>query len=361
MATIKDIASRVGVSPGTVDRILNNRGRFSQETAERVFEAVKELKYTPNIHARGLKKTATFKFAAILPEPHLDAGYWEMVRQGVCRAGKELKSFGCIVKIFTYNYHQQQDYELCIQNILEWGPQALLVAASDSETFGVCIAKLNLPVVLIDSDIEALSNRIAYIGQDTYRSGVLAAKLMRLLICEKSGSLRADSEKGPVLILNPVYANPYLKMRLEGFIEYHRTYFSDIPSVEINQIIEPDEYPSLLQYYFSNPNKLPSGLFITNASVYDFGKYLQSLGEPYCSIPVVGYDLIPQAANLLENDIINFVLTQQPIEQGYLGVKTLYDRFVLNQPIAERHIMPLNIITKENLHTFLQNLEYMED
>jgi LacI family transcriptional regulator len=57
MATMKDIAEAAGISIGTVDRIIHNRGRYSEETAELVRKAMKELNYTPNIHARGLKQT----------------------------------------------------------------------------------------------------------------------------------------------------------------------------------------------------------------------------------------------------------------------------------------------------------------
>ena len=48
MATIKEIAELAGVSRGTVDRVLNNRGEVNAETAARVKEIVKALDYRPN-------------------------------------------------------------------------------------------------------------------------------------------------------------------------------------------------------------------------------------------------------------------------------------------------------------------------
>ena len=36
MATIKEIAELAGVSRGTVDRVLNNRGSVNEETAEKI-------------------------------------------------------------------------------------------------------------------------------------------------------------------------------------------------------------------------------------------------------------------------------------------------------------------------------------
>ena len=43
--TIKEIAERAGVSRGTVDRALNNRGRIKPEVAERILAIAKELDY----------------------------------------------------------------------------------------------------------------------------------------------------------------------------------------------------------------------------------------------------------------------------------------------------------------------------
>ena len=40
--TIKDIAAAVGVSRGTVDRVINHRGGVSEEVAARVEQAVEE-------------------------------------------------------------------------------------------------------------------------------------------------------------------------------------------------------------------------------------------------------------------------------------------------------------------------------
>ena len=46
--TIKDIAAIAGVSRGTVDRVLNNRGSVNPATAEKINEIAKALDYKPN-------------------------------------------------------------------------------------------------------------------------------------------------------------------------------------------------------------------------------------------------------------------------------------------------------------------------
>ncbi len=53
-ATLRDVADRVGVSPRTVSRVVNDEGGFSKATRARVLEAVEDLGYQPNMLARGL-------------------------------------------------------------------------------------------------------------------------------------------------------------------------------------------------------------------------------------------------------------------------------------------------------------------
>ena len=41
--TINDIANKVGVSRGTVDRALNNRGRINAEIEKKIKQTAKEM------------------------------------------------------------------------------------------------------------------------------------------------------------------------------------------------------------------------------------------------------------------------------------------------------------------------------
>lgn len=66
--TIKDIARLVGVTPATVSMALNNSGRISAKTRERVLDVAHQLDYHPNPLARGLVAQKTNLIGVALVE-----------------------------------------------------------------------------------------------------------------------------------------------------------------------------------------------------------------------------------------------------------------------------------------------------
>ena len=59
--TIRQIAEESGVSRGTVDRVLNNRGKVRPEVEERVRKVAEELGYKPNLLGRALIKMKEYQ------------------------------------------------------------------------------------------------------------------------------------------------------------------------------------------------------------------------------------------------------------------------------------------------------------
>ena len=52
---IVDIAKMAGVSVGTVDRVIHNRGRVSEENRKKVQAILEMVNYQPNLMARSLE------------------------------------------------------------------------------------------------------------------------------------------------------------------------------------------------------------------------------------------------------------------------------------------------------------------
>ncbi|RMF18628.1 MAG: LacI family transcriptional regulator [Gammaproteobacteria bacterium] len=67
MATIKDVSRLAGVSIATVSRVVNNSAPVNEATRERVYQAMQELGYTPNVFAQGLVTRRSNTIGLVLP------------------------------------------------------------------------------------------------------------------------------------------------------------------------------------------------------------------------------------------------------------------------------------------------------
>lgn len=66
MASMSDVAKRAGVSISTVSKVLNNYANLSEETREKVLQAVEELNYVPNAVASALSSKTKKRVAVVV-------------------------------------------------------------------------------------------------------------------------------------------------------------------------------------------------------------------------------------------------------------------------------------------------------
>ena len=83
--TISDVARAAGVTNGTVDRVLHERGEVSKKTMEKVLRVIEELGYQPNVYASMLAKNKSHRIAVLLPK-YRNGEFWELSHIGVEKA-----------------------------------------------------------------------------------------------------------------------------------------------------------------------------------------------------------------------------------------------------------------------------------
>ena len=105
--TITERAKKAGVSIGTVDRVLHNRGKVSEKTRLAVEAVIEKYGYTPNPLARTLKKNKPFVIGVLMPPPGTGSGYWQMIFKGMKEAESELSAFG--IKL-EFEYFDRTEY-----------------------------------------------------------------------------------------------------------------------------------------------------------------------------------------------------------------------------------------------------------
>src|SRR5437899_8478991 len=67
MTTIKDVAHRAGVSVSTISHALTGKRPVNEKTRQRIFEAIEELGYRPNVQAQALVTGCTQNIGMLFP------------------------------------------------------------------------------------------------------------------------------------------------------------------------------------------------------------------------------------------------------------------------------------------------------
>ena len=97
MATIKEIAQICGVSRGTVDRVINRRGKVRPETERMILQAVERMGYTKSMLGRALsvKRSRPVIGVVLCSEGN---PFFDDVYAGLARAEQELLPYGVTVE-----------------------------------------------------------------------------------------------------------------------------------------------------------------------------------------------------------------------------------------------------------------------
>lgn len=78
---IVDVASKAGVSPATVSRVLNGNSYVKSKTKDRVLQAIADLGYHPNAFAKNLRSQKSMTIGVIVPD--INASYFAEIIKGI--------------------------------------------------------------------------------------------------------------------------------------------------------------------------------------------------------------------------------------------------------------------------------------
>ncbi|HOY04049.1 MAG TPA: substrate-binding domain-containing protein [Saprospiraceae bacterium] len=346
---IKDIAAQTGVSIGTVDRVLHNRGHVSPDVRARVLKVMEEMGYEPNMMARSLANNKkTYRIAVILPDYRFDP-YWEQPKEGVERAAETVGQYGAQIEFHFFPLFEPKSYLDILKNVVATAPDGVLIAPlfhDESMWLIQETTRLGIPKVMINTQIEG-TDALSYIGQDSYQSGVLAGRLLNFGL--------NDGDHAMVLNLDrEVPGARHLQAKQQGF----KDFFDRVAPKNIGihtAVFEAFDDPVQMKAWavgqLENNPRL-KGFFVTNSRAY---KLVEALDDRLATqIKIVGFDLIEPNLRLLESNKIRFLINQNAWRQGYLGVHSLVHHLILRKEIPSQQYLPLDIIVRENASYYLK-------
>jgi len=161
---IRDIANRLGVSPGTVSKALNDRKGVGDKLKAKIKRVAKEMNYHPNPIARRLsmnKSNTIGVFILSRDKIKLRESFAIEILDGIA---DEANKRGYDILLFTNNssLHQKVNYlKLCKERRVE-GAIFFGLALNDPELEE--IKRSDIPVAIIDLKVEG--EHVGYISSD---------------------------------------------------------------------------------------------------------------------------------------------------------------------------------------------------
>lgn len=175
---MKDIAEELGVSIGTVSKVLRDHPDISPETRERVRRRMQELNYRPNLTARALVTGRTHTIGLVVPD--LVHPFFGEVAAGLSKPLRK-KGYGVIIS------SSDEDLELenrAIDQLLARRVDALLLAPSQRGwTWLRNFENQQTPLVLIDRRPE--DRKVNFVGVDDEAIGYIATEHLIQMGCRR--------------------------------------------------------------------------------------------------------------------------------------------------------------------------------
>lgn len=339
---IKDIAQKAGVSTGTVDRVLHNRGRVAPDVEKRVLQFLAEMNYEPNLIARALGSKKGCHIAALIPDPGCDS-YWLEPQQGVDAAGAVVKQYGVSIHQYIFNPYDVHSYIQQATKLTEANPDGIFLSPifyRDTLPFFDHWRDKNIPFVLFNTQISE-SGALSYVGQDSYQSGLLAGKLIHY----------GQPQPCTILILHideEIKNAAHLAKKEEGIRDYYKENDpGEQYKVITSELSHPDQpgFAERLYRIIDDEQDLKS-IYVTTSKSYEIASCLADRGISH--IKLVGYDLLPQNISYLNNGAISFLINQNPKGQGYWGIHQLVNYLLFKKEVPMLKYLPLDVVTKEN-------------
>jgi LacI family transcriptional regulator len=341
---MKDIAQRLGVSTGTVDRALNGKPGINPDTRARVLAVAQILGYRPNLAARYLSSRKQLRISVYLPQ--CSSLFWEALREGIREAAAPFAP-SLAVEFCTYPSIGDGDVPLLAR---AWSEKidGLVIAAANPSALAPLLeeaARCSIPVACVVTDVPD-SRRLLSVSADPFSIGALAGELVGRFVpgggqvALVAGSLaskaHADQVRGFVSSLSKV--SP--RLMLGAIVESH----DDEREVHRRMRAMFSTHPRLKGLYVSTSDSLP----VLRAAERE-GRL--------AALSVVVTDLFPELFDWIRAGKVAATIYQRPLTQGRVALQSLY-QFLQSRvtPTVNQRIVAPYPVMSSNLDLVLESL-----
>ena len=271
------------------------------------------------------KEESTAKYhIAVIPKGTTHV-FWKSIHAGAAKAEQELKESGLDIKITWKGPLKEDDRESqirVVEDFITRGVTGIVLAPLDDRALYMPVKDAvnnGIPVVIIDSGLKS-DDYISFVATDNYVGGRKGG--------ERLGELLGG--KGKVILLRYQEGSASTMKREKGFLDVLKEEYPDIEVVSSNQYGgATTESAYMASENVLAPFRTPDGeltvhgIFCPNEST-TFAM-LRALQESRLAgkVKFVGFDSSERLVKGLRDGEIHGLVLQDPINMGYLGVKTM--------------------------------------
>ena len=251
--------------------------------------------------------------------------FWKSIHAGAVKAQQELKAAGLKVEIIWKGPLKEDDRESQIRVVEDFvtrGVTGIVLAPLDDAALRMPVKDAvnnGIPVVIIDSGLKS-EDYTSFIATDNYIGG------------RKGGERLAEilGGKGKVIMLRYQEGSASTMNREQGFLDVLKEKYPDIEVVSANQYggaTTESAYQAsenlLAPLRTADGGLTIDGIFCPNESTAF--AMLRALEDSDLAgkVKYVGFDSSDRLVQGLRNGKIHGLVLQDPINMGYLGVKTI--------------------------------------
>jgi len=339
-ATLSDVAATIGVAPMTVSRVINGNGYVSEETREKVLEAVKKMNYRRNGLARNLKRQRTDTVGLVIGDIS------NPFSTELANAVRETLSFKGYNLFICISEHSAKEDIAAFESLVDHNVDGIIVATRSNHEGDERLSEIadsGVPIVVVGRDFK--HDSVDAISADNFNGGFEATQHLIDLGHKRIGFIGAAFENRSRLKRLQGYLAALTKHGIsidERLITGRKGSPNDIPGYSTEAI----GYEGMKRL-LSLP-KRPTAVFARN----DFTAVgaISAVKEAGLSIPrdiaIVGFDDTPLA--LHTNPSLTTV--RQPMKlQGQMAAEMLLSRISGDgETDAEEKTLDCELIIRES-------------
>jgi len=303
--TLRDVAKLAGVSVSTVSRVLNEEKFTSDEVKKRVKEAVKKLKYSPDLNARNLRLGKTNVIGIIIPDisDYFFSGIVHVITKFFRDHGKDIILFN--------TSHQEETEEKEIKLALSKRVEGIILAtiSKNINPISNLINNFGIPFVIIDNKIK-VKNVDFVLSDDEKRAYKLVDHLIKVHNLKKiaciSGPLDESSGFNKLLGYKIALQKNNIPIN-EEYIKF-ANWKKDLAYECTKELMNMKDKPQAiycansnmligcLRYINTTKIKIPEDISIVTFDDYDF---ISAMNPPVTSLKSIVPEMGTLAAQLL--------------------------------------------------------------